>query len=75
MTPHPLVVELMETEIARVKRQRWWGLPDKVCGKDERTLRDKHEASSYAQAEQCRQNYLHTSRARLKRYKETGEIG
>lgn len=69
------VIGAMQAEIARVERQTWTGLPDKVCNPTtQRKLKQKHEDSSFKQAEECRARYLATARRRLAHYEETGEI-
>lgn len=69
------VIGAMTAEIAQVEKETWRGLPDRVCNSTtERKMRDSHERASFEQAELCRQTYLATSRDRLRRYQETGEI-
>lgn len=72
---NPHIVKIMRAEIARVEREVWRGLPDRVCdATTQRKQRTRHEDSSFQQAELCRQTYLTTARARLERYRKTGEI-
>lgn len=70
------VIGTMKKEIQDVERQIWMGAADKVCDPTtQRKQKERHEASSYQQAEECRQRYLATARARLALYQSTGEIG
>lgn len=72
---NPHVIKVMRTEIARVEKEVWRGQPDRVCdATTQRKQRTRHEDSSFQQAELCRQTYLTTARARLERYRKTGEI-